>query len=187
MRRTRASRSSAIGGQPATAVDEDRHGALDGEREDGLQPLVAQREGLRARVQLDAARPAVEAALGFLERLRGEVEADEGDELPLGALRVRERAVVRHGERGLAVRLVEAEHERAAEPVAVERPRELVVVPDHPVDVVAEVRVDVEEVCALGELAAELLVPRLDHRPRPLERRHDRRAFQTRGGVIGSS
>ena len=131
--------------------------------------------------------PTVEAASGFLERLRGEVEADEGDELPLGALRVRERAVVRNGECGLAVRLVEAEHERAAKPVAVERPRELVVAADHPVDVVAEVRVDVEEVCPLGELAAELLVPRLDHRPRPLERRHDRRAFQTRGGVIGSS
>ncbi len=83
--------------------------------------------------------------------------------------------------------LVEAEDERAAKPVAVESPRELVVVPDHPVDVEAEVRVDVEEVRALGELAAELLVPRLDDRPRPLERRHDRRAFQTRGGVIGSS
>ncbi len=48
-------------------------------------------------------------------------------------------------------------------------------------------RVDVEEVRVLGQLAPELLVPRLDHGARSLERGHDRSASQTRGGVIGSS
>ena len=83
--------------------------------------------------------------------------------------------------------LVEAEHERTREAVAVERPSELVVVADHPVDVVPEMRVDVEEVGVLGELTAKLLVPGLDDAAGSLERRHERSAFQTRGGVIGSS
>ena len=48
--------------KPAAAVDEDRHRALDRELEDGLEPLVAQRERLRARVELDPARTEVEAA-----------------------------------------------------------------------------------------------------------------------------
>ena len=98
-----------------------------------------------------------------------------------------ERPVVRHGERRLAVVLVEAEHERALEAETVEHRRELLVAPEHSVDVVAEVRVDVEEIRVLREFAAELLLPGLDDRPRALERGHERRAFQTRGGVIGSS
>ena len=69
-RRTRVSRSSAIGGKPAAAVDEDRHRSLDGEREDRLQPLVVEGERLRARMQLDPARAEIEAAPCLLERLR---------------------------------------------------------------------------------------------------------------------
>ena len=73
------------------------------------------------------------------------------------------------------------------ESVTVEQRRELVVASDHAVDVVPEMRVDVEEAGVLGQLAAELLVPRLDDRAGSLERGHDRSASQTRGGVIGSS
>ena len=70
--------------------------------------------------------------------------------LPARALGVGERAVVRDAEAGLPVGLVQAEDERAAEPEAVEQRRELLVATVHPVDVVAEVRVGVEEVRVRG-------------------------------------
>ena len=49
--------------QPAAAVDEDRHVVLDRELEHRHQPLVSERELLRPRMQLDAARPGVKAPL----------------------------------------------------------------------------------------------------------------------------
>ena len=49
--------------QPAAAVNQDRHLALDREREDRVEPLVADRELLRAGMKLDPARAEVEAAL----------------------------------------------------------------------------------------------------------------------------
>ena len=73
-----------------------------------------------------------------------------------------ERAVVPGAEGGMPVGLVQAEHERARDPVAGHDPLELVVVADHPVDVVAEVEVGVEDVRAGRELAAQLGVPLLD-------------------------
>ena len=48
--------------QAPAAVDQDRDFALDREREDGVEPLVADRELLGARVQLDPSRAEVEAA-----------------------------------------------------------------------------------------------------------------------------
>ena len=77
MRRT--SRLEMLGDrrQPAAAVDEDRHRALEREREDRLEPLVVERERLRARVELDPARAEVERAPRLLERARRQVEADE--------------------------------------------------------------------------------------------------------------
>ena len=53
--------------QPAAAVDQDRDVALDREREDRVEPLVADRELLGPRVQLDPARAEVEAAGRFLD------------------------------------------------------------------------------------------------------------------------
>ena len=173
--------------KPAAAVDEDGHRALDREREDGLESLVAERERLRARMQLDPARSEVEAAPCLLDGLGGEVETDEREQPPARPLGVGERPIVGRGECRLAIGLVEAEHERAAESESVEDRRELVEAADHPVDVVSEVRVGVEEVGVLGKLAAELLLPGLDDRSRALECGHERRACQTRGGVIGSS
>ena len=113
------SRASSVGDrrQAAAAVDEDRDAALDGEREDRLEPGVSDRELLRARVQLDPAGAAVEAADSLVERLGFEIEPHERDKQALRPLGRRERPVVRRAERGLAVGLVEAEHERAGEGV----------------------------------------------------------------------
>ena len=81
--------------QPAAAVNQDRHLALDREREDGVEPLVADRELLGAGMELDPARAEVEAAPRLLDRALREVEAHERDD-PVGVLRrVGERAVVR--------------------------------------------------------------------------------------------
>ena len=57
--------------QPAAAVDQDRHLALDREREDGVEPLVADRELLGAGMKLDPASAEVEAAPGLLDRPLG--------------------------------------------------------------------------------------------------------------------
>ena len=54
--------------QPAAAVNQDRHVALDREREDGVEPLVADRELLGAGMELDPAGAEVEAAPGLLDR-----------------------------------------------------------------------------------------------------------------------
>ena len=75
-----------------------------------------------------------------------------GTSSPGAAARVRERAVVRRGERGVAVGLVEAERERARDPVGALDREQLVAVAGHAVDVLAEVRVDVEDVGPGGKL-----------------------------------
>ena len=54
--------------QSAAAVNQDRHVALDREREDGVEPLVADGELLGAGMELDPARAEVEAPLGLLDR-----------------------------------------------------------------------------------------------------------------------
>ncbi len=146
--------------KPAAAVDEDGHTPVGGDLEDGREPLVVQEEPLGTRMELDPARAAVEAARRLLDRALREVEADEGDEPPTGALGVLERAVVRGAESRVPVGLVEAEHECARDPEAPLDPLELLVVAAEAVEVGAEVDVRVEDVCAFGELAPELLLPR---------------------------
>ena len=110
--------------QPAPAVDEDRHAALRRQREDRLEPLVVEQEALRPGVELDPARARVERARRLLDRLLGEVEADEGDE---EAARSRsaafERAVVGGAEGRLAVGLVQAEREGPLHAPALEEGR----------------------------------------------------------------
>ena len=81
--------------ETTAAVDEDRHRALDREREDRREPLVVQGERLRAWMELDPLSAEVEAAPRLLEWAAREVEADERDEPALRALGVRERPVVR--------------------------------------------------------------------------------------------
>ena len=146
--------------QAAPAVDEDGDAPLGGEREDRLEPLVVQEEALRPRVELDPARPQIEAPCRLLDRLLRQVEPDEGDEEALGALGGRERAVVRGPEGGLAVGLVEAEGERALDPPASQEVGQLLERGDHPVNVPPDVNVGVEQLRALGDERARLgLVP----------------------------
>ena len=131
--------------QAATAVDQDRDVSLDREREDGLEALVADRELLRTRVQLDAPRAEVEATDCLGDRVLLEIEPDEGDD-PVGSRAgMAERPVVGGSERRAAVGLVEAEGERPGDPYPIEHREHLVGPPAHAVDVVAEVRVGVEE------------------------------------------
>ena len=70
---------------------------------------------------------------------------------------VGERAVVRGGERRLAVGLVEAEREGALDPDPIEDGEQLVGPAAHAVDVVTEVRVGVEEDGAGGNLREHAL------------------------------
>ena len=138
--------------QPAAAVDEDRHPPLGGEREHRREALVVEEELLRARVELDPAGAEVEAALRLLDRLLVEGEPDEGDHAAARALRERERTVVAGPEAGMPVGLVQAEHEAARDAVPVHALFELLVAAGHAVDVVAEVRVRVEDLGAGGKL-----------------------------------
>ncbi len=138
--------------EAAAAVDQDRHSPLNRELEHRSEPLVVEREGLSAGMELDSPRAEVEGTPGLVHRVGGEVEADERNEPPLRARRVIERAVVGDAEAGFPVGFVETEDECATEPEAVEKRRKLLVAAAHPIDVVPEVRVDVEEVRISGEL-----------------------------------
>ena len=107
-------------------------------------------------MQLDPAGAAVEAAGCLLDRALAEVEPDERDQPPAGALRELERPVVRRAKGRVAVGLVEAEHERARDPEPLLDPLELAVIAAKAVDVVPEMDVGVEDVGPLGELSSEL-------------------------------
>jgi hypothetical protein len=150
--------------QPAAAVDQDRHLPVGRQLEDRREAIVVEQELLRPRMELDPARAEVEAAHRLLDRPLAEVEPDEGGEPALRRLRVSERAVVGGPERRMAVALVEAEDDRAHDARALLHARELVGVADHAVDVVAEVRVDVDELGALGQLGAHDGLERLEQR-----------------------
>ena len=147
--------------QAPAGMDEDRDAALGGEREDGCEPLVVEKELLGARVELDAARAEVEAAARLLDRPFVEREPHERDEPSVRARGELERPVVACAEAGMPVGLVEAEDEGPRDAVAVHRAEELLVASDHPVDVRAEVRVGVEDVQVGGQVGAQPLVPRL--------------------------
>ncbi len=75
-------------------------------------------------------------------------------------------------EAGMAVGLVEAEHERAPDAVARHHLLEPVVVAHHPVDVVAEVEVRVEELGSGGDQLPELGVVGIDQLERAPLRIH---------------
>ncbi len=158
--------------QTAPAVDQDRHSVLGGDLEHRSEPLVGRGELLGPRVQLDAACARGEAALGLLERRFVQVEAQERDQPAVRAFRGRERAVVRDAERGVPVGLVEAEDERPRDPVVALQLLELVVVADHPVDVVPEVQVGVEDVGVRRQLPLQLEIPLPDQLERTRTRIH---------------
>src|SRR5215470_11706328 len=107
-------------------------------------------------MQLDSPGAEVEAARRLLDRRLGEIEPDERDQPSAGAGREVERAVVARTEGREAVVLVEAEDVRAGDPVAVHDREQLVELPNHAVDVVAEMRVRVDDVRALRQLLLQL-------------------------------
>ena len=72
----------------------------------------------------------------------------------------------------MAVRLVQAEHERPRDPVGAHQLEQLVVVADHAVDVVPEVKVGVEDVGVDRQELPELPVPLFDQFERPGARVH---------------
>ena len=148
--------------QPTAAVDQDRDAPLSRQREYRDEPLVVHGEPLGPRVELDAARAEVEAARRLLDRALGQVEAHERDEAPFRALRECERPVVRGAECGVAVGLVEAEHEAPLDPVALVQAGELLEGADHPVDVVPEVDVRVEDRLIRGQDRRQRRVPASD-------------------------
>ena len=150
----------------AAAVDEDRHAAVGGEPEDGREPLVVQVELLGARVEFDAARARIEAARGLADRILVQVEPHERNEPSVGARREGERAVVRGAEGRMAVGLVETEHERSGESIALLARHQLVEVADPPVDVGAEMDMRVEDLQVLRKLCADELLEALDERLR---------------------
>jgi len=146
-------------GQAASPVDQDRNVALGSEREDRREPLVVQQELLGPGMQLDSTRAAVEDARRLADRVLREVEADERDHpasRPLGEL---QRAVVAGAEARMPVGFVQAEHEAAGDAVLVHPTLQVLVDPDHAVDVGPEMRVGVEDVGALRQLPAKLVVP----------------------------
>ena len=167
--------------QPAPAVDQDRDAALPCELEHRREPSVGRVEPLRARVQLDPACARVEAPRGLLDRRLVQVEPHERDQAALRALRERESAVVRGAEGGVAVRLVEAEHEGARDPVPGHHLLEVVVVADHPVDVGAEVEMRVEDVRARRHHPSHLAVVQRRQLERPVQYMGHPRKLTTTG------
>ena len=95
---------------PAPSVEEHRRAAFVSKRHDLLDDRVRQAEGVRARVELEAARPRLQAAARLGDRVRGvRSDAREGHEAPLGRGRGGQDRVV--GGR-VAVRLVHREEHR---------------------------------------------------------------------------
>ena len=95
-----------------------------------------------------------------------------GHELVGRGRRVRERPVVRGAERRMPVGLVEAEDVRARDPVRALDRKQLVGVADHPVDVLAEMDVRVEDRRPGGELGARELGVLRQQAVRALDRVH---------------
>ena len=143
-------------GDAAPRVHQHREAALVREGEHRREAGVVERELLGARMELDAARAAVERALGLGGRVVGRVEAAEGEQAALAPLRLLDHHVVR---RRVAVELVHGEDERArVDPL--QRADQLLAAAAVAVGVVEpDVRVGVERLEA-GQLLAQPLEPR---------------------------
>ena len=131
-------------------MDEDRHAPLGCKLEYRAQAVVARVELLGPGMELDPARAEVEAAGRLLDRLLVQIEPDEGNDAALRAGRKCQRAVVCRTERRVPVGLVEAEHEAARHPIPVHQVDQVVVAPDHAVDVLAEMHVGIEHLRPSG-------------------------------------
>ena len=144
--------------QPAPAVDQDRNAALGGQREDRREPLVVEQERCARGWSLIPRAPRSRQRIRLLDRVLGQVEADERDQPSVRALGERERAVVRRPEAGSRSGSSMQNMKALRDPVALHDRLELLVLPAPAVDVVAEVDVRVEDLGAVRQQAAELLV-----------------------------
>jgi hypothetical protein len=165
--------------QPAPPVDEDGNPAFGGELEHWHQPLVVERKALRPGMELDPARPSIEAADGLVDwPLASQVEADERNQPAVRALGIAQGSVVGRPKRRLAVRLVHAEHERPRDAVLVHDPLELLVLAAEAVDVVAQMEVSIEDLGVPGQQPTQLLVVARDQRLGAREGRfHERSVY----------
>jgi uncharacterized protein len=130
--------------QAPAGMDQDRHIRGFGEREHVRHLLAVECERLRARMQLDPARPLREAALGLGERAVGRIEPAERDEPPVAFTGPLEHAVVRDRVGRVALGIVQRKHARPPRVGRVELPQQLVERQRPPVLVQAEVRVRVD-------------------------------------------
>ena len=72
---------------PRPGVHEHRQAALAREREDRLEAGMVERELLRARMELDAARASAQRPLGLGERVVVRVEPAEREQAPVAGAR----------------------------------------------------------------------------------------------------
>ena len=142
--------------QAATGVDQDRHLRLFGQREDLVEVAAVEDEVLRARVQLDALRPAREGALGLGTRAFGGVQAAERDEPAIAFAGPLQHAIVGEAVGGLALRVVEREHACASRFGGIELGEQLLERQRATVLVEAEVRVRVDHFRLGGAQARRL-------------------------------
>ena len=144
------------GGKAAASVDENRSAPFGGQREDAVEPLVVQEKRLRARVELDAERAAVEAARCLFHGAFRQIQPRERDQ---HAVRLRggfERTVIRRAEGGMAVGLVQAEAERPRGTGVAQEGEHLLQRAVRAVDIGSAVEVSVEDLAARRDAALEL-------------------------------
>ena len=130
--------------QSPAGMDQDRHPCAVGEREDGAHLRAVEHEVLSARVQLDAARSAAQAAFALGDRIFGGVQAAERGETTLAFRSPRDDAVVGDAVGGASLGVVQREHARAPRAGVVELGEQLCERQRAPVLVQTEVGVRVD-------------------------------------------
>ena len=94
---------------PAAGVDQDRDARILCDREDRFGGRIPEPERLRARVELDAAGAAGQAALRFADRVLGRVQSAVGNDPPAAVGAPRQHTIVGAAIARAAVRIVKRE------------------------------------------------------------------------------
>ena len=97
---------------PAAGVDQDRDARIPGDGEDRFGGRIPEPEGLRARVQLDAAGSSGQAALRFADRIVGRVQSAVRNDPPAAVGGPGQHAIVGATIARAAVRVVKRERAR---------------------------------------------------------------------------
>ena len=131
---------------PAARVDQDRDARLLGDGEDRFGGRIPEPEGLRARVQLDAAGSSGQAALRFADRIVGRVQSAVRNDPPAAVGGPRQHAIVGAAIGRAAVRVVKGERARARTARSlVQKADQCLWAERLPILVAAEVRVGVDD------------------------------------------